>query len=194
MNPDADQLWRHLRWTLSQVTIYFGVAPAVAPIFGGLLVVHVDWHAIFWLLALIGAALWALNWRLLPETLYAQHRHPFEVRSLMRGYWQLGADPRCLALASGGCAGSSHRSERSWRTGGGRMETEIDEGWGQTVGSRIRLSGRVFGVDLQAPALQWFTQPHQFGSCMQAPRGAGAHQHGDAQGAPAQKACSERAR
>ena len=28
------------------------------------------------------------------------------------------------------------------------METEIDEGRGQTVGSRIRLSGRVFGVDL----------------------------------------------
>ena len=43
---------------------------------------------------------------------------------------------------------SSHMSERSWRTGGGRMETEIDEGRGQTVGSRIRLSGRVFGVEL----------------------------------------------
>lgn len=43
---------------------------------------------------------------------------------------------------------SSHMSERSWRTGGGRMETEIDEGRGQAVGSRIRLSGRVFGVEL----------------------------------------------
>ena len=43
---------------------------------------------------------------------------------------------------------SSHMSERSWRTGRGRMETEIDEGRGQTVGSRIRLSGRVFGVVL----------------------------------------------
>ena len=28
------------------------------------------------------------------------------------------------------------------------METEIDEGRGQTVGSRICLSGRVFGVEL----------------------------------------------
>jgi hypothetical protein len=28
------------------------------------------------------------------------------------------------------------------------METEIDEGRGQAVGSRIRLSGRVFGVEL----------------------------------------------
>ena len=28
------------------------------------------------------------------------------------------------------------------------METELDEGRGQKVGSRIRLSGRVFGVEL----------------------------------------------
>ena len=28
------------------------------------------------------------------------------------------------------------------------METEIDAGRGQTVGSRVRLSGRVFGVEL----------------------------------------------
>ena len=43
---------------------------------------------------------------------------------------------------------SSHMGERSWRTGGGRLETQIDEGRGQKVGSRIRLSGRVFGVGL----------------------------------------------
>ena len=41
---------------------------------------------------------------------------------------------------------SSHMSERSWQTGGGRMATEIDSGRGQKVGSRIRMSGRVFGV------------------------------------------------
>ena len=43
---------------------------------------------------------------------------------------------------------SSHMSERSWRTGGGRMETEIDSGRGQKIGSQIRLSGRAFGVGL----------------------------------------------
>ena len=43
---------------------------------------------------------------------------------------------------------SSHMGKPSWRTGWGRMETEIDAGRGQTVGSRIRLSGRVFGVEL----------------------------------------------
>ena len=88
---------------MSQVTIYFGVAPAVAPIIGGWLFVHADWHAIFWFLAGIGVVLWIANWRLLPESLHVQHRQPFNARNLMRGYRQLGANPRflLLALASG---------------------------------------------------------------------------------------------
>jgi DHA1 family bicyclomycin/chloramphenicol resistance-like MFS transporter len=88
---------------MSQVTIYFGVAPAVAPLIGGWLFVHLDWHSIFWFLTLVGAALWAANYKLLPETLHLSHRQPFEVKHLMRGYWQLGSNPRflLLALASG---------------------------------------------------------------------------------------------
>lgn len=43
---------------------------------------------------------------------------------------------------------SSHMSKSSWMMGGGRMESEFDAGLGQTVGSRISLSGRVFGVNL----------------------------------------------
>ena len=94
MFPPADA-----QRVMSQVTIYFGIAPAVAPMVGGFLFVHADWHSIFWFLALIGAALWVANWRVLPETLHAQARQPFELKHLMRGYWQLGSNPRFLALA-----------------------------------------------------------------------------------------------
>ena len=94
MFPPADA-----QRVMSQVTIYFGVAPAVAPMVGGLLFVHVNWQAIFWFLAAVGVALWVSNYRLLPETLHADARQPFNVRHLMRGYWQLGGDPRFLALA-----------------------------------------------------------------------------------------------
>ena len=66
---------------------------------GGLLFVHADWHSIFWLLDVLGAVLWVVNWRRLPETLHVDHVQPFEVRHLLRGYWQLGGDPRFLALA-----------------------------------------------------------------------------------------------
>ncbi len=43
---------------------------------------------------------------------------------------------------------SSHMNRRSWRMGGARMTTELDEGRGQRVGSRIRLGGKVLGIDL----------------------------------------------
>ena len=88
---------------MSQVTIYFGVAPAVAPIIGGWLFVHAGWHAIFWFLTAVGVTLWFANFRLLPETLHETHRQPFNVRNLLRGYWQMGSSARflLLALASG---------------------------------------------------------------------------------------------
>ena len=88
---------------MSQVTIYFGVAPAIAPVVGGWLFVHAGWHSIFWFLTLVGVTLWIANYRLLPETLQAEHRQPFNVPHLLRGYWQLGASARflLLALASG---------------------------------------------------------------------------------------------
>jgi MFS transporter, DHA1 family, multidrug resistance protein len=88
---------------MSQVTIYFGVAPAIAPIVGGWLFVHAGWHAVFWFLTAVGVALWTANFRLLPETLHFTQRQPFNVRNLMQGYWQLGSNPRflLLALASG---------------------------------------------------------------------------------------------
>ena len=49
MFPPADA-----QRVMSQVTIYFGVAPAVAPMVGGFLFVHAGWHAIFWFLTAVG--------------------------------------------------------------------------------------------------------------------------------------------
>jgi len=39
---------------MSQVTIFFAVAPAVAPLIGAQLYVHLGWQAVFWFLAAIG--------------------------------------------------------------------------------------------------------------------------------------------
>jgi hypothetical protein len=43
---------------------------------------------------------------------------------------------------------ASHMSQSSWMMGNGRMTTEMDAGRGQWVGSEIRLSGRVLGMQL----------------------------------------------
>jgi DHA1 family bicyclomycin/chloramphenicol resistance-like MFS transporter len=98
MFPPADA-----QRVMSQVTIYFGIAPAVAPMVGGFLYVHVGWHSIFWFLALVGTALWIANARVLPETLHASQRQHFHPKPLLQGYWRLGSSPRffALALASG---------------------------------------------------------------------------------------------
>ncbi len=98
MFPPADA-----QRVMSQVTIYFGIAPAVAPIVGAFLFVHVSWHSIFWLLAVIGVALGLASWRWLPETLHKSARQPFEAMHLLRGYWQLLRNPTfaALVLASG---------------------------------------------------------------------------------------------
>ena len=88
---------------MSQVTIYFGVAPAVAPVVGGWLFVLAGWRSIFWFLAIVGALLAWLNWRALPETLHASHVQRFAPRPLLAGYRQLLGSARfmMLVLASG---------------------------------------------------------------------------------------------
>ena len=94
MFPPADA-----QRVMSQVTLFFGVAPAIAPIIGGFLFVHAGWHAVFWFLVAVGVVLFAANYKLLPETLHPSHRQSFHVRHLLRGYWDLCSDPRFLLLA-----------------------------------------------------------------------------------------------
>src|SRR5438045_2307078 len=62
---------------MSQVTIYFGIAPAVAPIIGGWVFVHLGWHSVFWFLTGVGVVLWLANFRMLPETLHPTQRQAF---------------------------------------------------------------------------------------------------------------------
>jgi len=83
---------------MSQVTIFFGVAPAIAPMLGGFLFVQLGWHSIFWLLVAIGLLLFVLMARSLPESLQAQARQPFAFKPLMRAYAVLVRNPRFMLL------------------------------------------------------------------------------------------------
>jgi DHA1 family bicyclomycin/chloramphenicol resistance-like MFS transporter len=98
MFPPADA-----QRVMSQVTIYFGVAPAVAPMVGGFLFIHAGWHAIFWFLTGVSVVLLLANYKLLPESLHVTQRQPFNASHLLRGYWSLVSNPRflTLSLASG---------------------------------------------------------------------------------------------
>lgn len=88
---------------MSQVTIFFGLAPAIAPMVGGWLLLQFEWQAIFWLLFGIGLLLILANFKFLPESLPPEKRQRLHVKHLLADYWKLGSDPRFLlmALASG---------------------------------------------------------------------------------------------
>jgi DHA1 family bicyclomycin/chloramphenicol resistance-like MFS transporter len=83
---------------MSLVTIFFGLAPAVAPMVGGWLFVRAGWHAIFWLLVVTGTVLFVLNARLLPESLPPAQRHAFAPGPLLHGYGRMLSHPRFVAL------------------------------------------------------------------------------------------------
>lgn len=83
---------------MSLVTMIFGIAPAIAPVIGGWLLSASGWRAIFWLLALYGAAMFIAAWRRLPETHPAAARQPFEALPLLRNYLRLGGNPRLVLL------------------------------------------------------------------------------------------------
>ena len=85
---------------MSQVTIFFGVAPVLAPMIGGWMLALSGWRAVFWLLAVVGVLIGLACWRMLPETLPRAQRHPLAVRPLMQGYRQLLGHGRFMALVA----------------------------------------------------------------------------------------------
>ncbi|MCZ8165416.1 multidrug effflux MFS transporter [Silanimonas sp.] len=71
---------------MSQVSMIFSIAPAIAPIVGGWILGFGDWHAIFWFLAVLSLVLGALVWRVLPETHPPERRLPLHAGLLMGNY------------------------------------------------------------------------------------------------------------
>lgn len=84
---------------MSMVTLFFGLAPAVAPMVGGFLYSHLGWASIFWFLALLSGGLILLCGRQLHETLPPESRQSFHPVALMHGYWEVGANIRFLLLS-----------------------------------------------------------------------------------------------
>jgi DHA1 family bicyclomycin/chloramphenicol resistance-like MFS transporter len=84
---------------MSMVTLFFGLAPAIAPIIGGWLFIGFGWRSIFWFLTAVGFTLVLVSWRYLPETLSESGRHSFHPVSLLKGYEEVGINLRFLLLS-----------------------------------------------------------------------------------------------
>ena len=87
---------------MSQVSMIFGVAPAIAPIIGGWIIGWQRWPMIFWFLVGFSVLLWLATWFALPET------HPPSARlspgpgRLLRDYLAIFLNPRFQRLAAAG--------------------------------------------------------------------------------------------
>ena len=84
----------------SLITVFFSVAPVVAPIVGGFVYTLAGWRAVFGFLALYGAVLLLVCLRLLPETHPPERRTRFEPRPLFAIYRVIAGDLRYLLLAA----------------------------------------------------------------------------------------------
>lgn len=73
---------------LSTLMIIMAIAPIAGPLIGGQMIKVTSWHAIFWLLAIIGTLmLVSLFW--LPETLPAERRTQASVTKAFQNYYAL---------------------------------------------------------------------------------------------------------
>lgn len=73
---------------LSTLMIIMAIAPIAGPLIGGQMIKVTSWHAIFWLLAIIGTLmLMSLFW--LPETLPAEKRSQSSVTRAFQNYYAL---------------------------------------------------------------------------------------------------------
>jgi len=88
---------------MSQITMMFALAPAIAPVIGGWLQTLFGWRSIFAFLVLSTAALWLACWKLLPETLPPAKRQSLQPAYLGRSYWKVMTSPpflfACAALS-----------------------------------------------------------------------------------------------
>ncbi|WP_460708964.1 multidrug effflux MFS transporter [Lysobacter terrae] len=85
---------------MSQVSMIFGIAPAIAPIIGGWILGWSAWPVIFWFLALFSVVLLLVTWFGLPETHAKPARLPLRMGPLLRDYVAIFANPRFQRLAA----------------------------------------------------------------------------------------------
>ncbi|MFO1398590.1 MAG: multidrug effflux MFS transporter [Burkholderiales bacterium] len=84
---------------MSQITLVFGLGPALAPIVGGLLLNGLGWRSIFWFMLAWTVLMLVLCVRSLPETLPVAQRHALHPAALWRNYRAVLGQPKFALLS-----------------------------------------------------------------------------------------------
>lgn len=88
---------------MSFVMLVTTVAPLLAPMIGGAVLVWLSWHAIFWILAIAALLASLMIFFFISETLPVERRQPFHIRTTLGNFATLFRHKRVLSymLASG---------------------------------------------------------------------------------------------
>jgi DHA1 family bicyclomycin/chloramphenicol resistance-like MFS transporter len=89
---------------MSQISMIFGIAPALAPIVGGWILGWTHWQAIFWFLAALSLVMLAVTAVLLPESHPPEKRLPLNLPVLAGGYGRMLSNGKFVLLALAGTA------------------------------------------------------------------------------------------
>lgn len=84
---------------MSQIVMIFAIAPAVAPVVGGWILLVGPWPWIFWFLVVFGGLMAVATAWILPETHPRQVRSPLRLGPLLRGLWEVARLPAFLRVA-----------------------------------------------------------------------------------------------
>lgn len=84
---------------MSQITLTFALAPAIAPVLGGWLEVLWGWRSVFAFLVLFAGTCWLVCRSMLSETLPPERRQSFKPRFLLKSYFHVLSSRRFVALS-----------------------------------------------------------------------------------------------
>ena len=87
---------------MSLVSMIFSIAPAIAPIIGGYLLVGSSWQGIFWFLVALSLLMITVVLIFLPESHPVDKRTPIHPVSLSKSYWSMGKSSEFRMLAFSG--------------------------------------------------------------------------------------------
>ena len=90
---------------MSQIVMIFAIAPAIAPVVGGWILLVGPWPWIFWFLVAFGALMAVATAGILPETHPRERRTPLRVGPLLHGLWEVAPLPAFLRIALAGTFG-----------------------------------------------------------------------------------------
>jgi DHA1 family bicyclomycin/chloramphenicol resistance-like MFS transporter len=87
---------------LSVLMLVMGLAPILAPLIGGQLLVNFGWRAVFWLLTAYAAVWLTVVATVLPESLPPGRRVRHPIHEVLGVYWRLARDRRFMGHALAG--------------------------------------------------------------------------------------------